>query len=439
MNSSKETFYFLCSPSIGIIDNWLPVIKELKTKKNDLNFTIIIPKAGTVEQLTPDNPIIKISKIYFDEIIFKTHAGNWVKSDSFDFAFKYNTNTTATFISPRIDNKLRRLPLLSKLLSYSISTKLKKEKIALEKILLEGFNSTNQDYLLYDIQEHLKDYNSEIVDSFQNSKLFSISHGSHINAGPTKPRSISNRSKEQLYVYILSNEERGFYKQTFALTDDKLISTGFPRHNKDWIKQISESSEVESHWEDFVFIISRPASDYLPKHRKEKYLRDIKKLLIDERNLKVIAKRHPKEKDEGLFEKVFGINSKGKTWDESNDHPFILGQKCKFAISFFSGVALDMTYLNKPTIEYLNLDGINNYDSTDALRDDEGHAVLSYRYFKLVLGASNEKQFLNHINDIMDSEGHVLEKLQTRYNDCFSTSFSPLKLIAEDIINKINS
>ena len=40
-------------------------------------------------------------------------------------------------------------------------------------------------------------------------------------------------------------------------------------------------------------------------------------------------------------EEVFGADKYGDKWLYSDIHPFILGKKCAFAISFFSGVVID--------------------------------------------------------------------------------------------------
>lgn len=436
MNSKIETFYFLCSPSIGIVDNWLPVIKELKDRRNDFKFIIVVPKAGTVEQFTPINPIVKISNSYFDEIIFKTHAGNWLRKKSINFAFEYNSNRTPYLISSRVDNWIKKVPLISKLVALSKSKISNKEKTEFKKDIFEGFNCSNKDYLLYDVQEHFKNYNFNILQKFKNSKSFSLNHGIHISTNSTRQTSILSQSFRSLTVYIFSDQERPYYNKTFSLKEEQLINFGIARHNKDWIEQVSRNCQVESNWEDFVFIISRPASDYLPTDRKEKYLRDIKKFLIEERNFKVIVKRHPKEKDEGLFEKVFGQNNKGKTWDESSAHPFNLGQRCKFAITFFSGVSLDMTYLNKPVIEYLNLDGLSRYDTAEALRDKNNHVVFSYRHFNLVLGASTTEQLHEQITKVLYHAYVTQRTLKEKYDFYFQGSTMSIKRIVDDILTK---
>ena len=40
---------FLCSPGLGSLDNWLPIIKELKKKNYNLDF--YVPKESILDQI----------------------------------------------------------------------------------------------------------------------------------------------------------------------------------------------------------------------------------------------------------------------------------------------------------------------------------------------------------------------------------------------------
>ena len=102
---------------------------------------------------------------------------------------------------------------------------------------------------------------------------------------------------------------------SFAIQESGLKVVGIPRHDKTWIEYLSSKVNETLDWDGFIFLISRPASPYLPLSRKEKALIDMKRLFIDEMGMKIIVKRHPKEPDEGLFEKVFGMENIGKPGD----------------------------------------------------------------------------------------------------------------------------
>ena len=57
----KDTIYFLCSPSLGILDNWLPIIWSLKAKREDLKFVIVFPRSNAIDQIQLSNTITTYS------------------------------------------------------------------------------------------------------------------------------------------------------------------------------------------------------------------------------------------------------------------------------------------------------------------------------------------------------------------------------------------
>ena len=148
-----------------------------------------------------------------------------------------------------------------------------------------------------------------------------------------------------------------------------------------------------------------------------------------------MVKLHPKERKEGLYEEVFGAETYGDKWVYSDLHPFVLGKESAFAISFYSGVAIDMLALGVPTIEYLDLRGISEFDNRESLRDKYGHPVFSYRYLELVLGASNYDQIKAHAMEIMKDREAVLSRLQAKYNQLFPKIENINDKIAQDILN----
>ena len=434
----KKTIYFLCTPSLGIADNWLPAINRLKEKKHNFKFSIIIPKSNSINQFDPSDTIVKILNELFDSIIFKTKYGNWIEVESFELLRSLDKRVSNINYINRVFNKLRKFPFVSIIEKKLINIKQQKERKQLSDNLISQFNfDLNNSALLFDVQETKKNYNLELIKAFKGCIKFSINHGININTDPILKRILDKRNQNELSVYMFSNSEKEFYKESFGLNDNELVDTGIARHNKKWIDFVCSYSHLETDWTDFVFLISRPASPYLPRERKIQYLKDIKKYLIDQKGLKVIVKRHPKENDEGLFELVFGQENKGISWDISTAHPFKLGKLCKFAISFYSGVPMDMIYIGKPVIEYLNLDKINQYDNQFSNRDKNGHVVFSYRYLELVLGASTTEQFQEHVDAIITDPDKELQKLRTKYNYYFTKSFSPIDFITNDILSKL--
>ena len=149
----------------------------------------------------------------------------------------------------------------------------------------------------------------------------------------------------------------------------------------------------------------------------------------------IVVKLHPKERKEGLYEEVFGTDTYGDKWFYSDIHPFVLGKESAFAISFYSGVPIDMLALGVPTIEYLDLRGIPDFDNDESLRDKKGHPCFGYRYLDLVLGASDYDQMKAHAMEIMNDRETVLSRLQAKYNELFPQIENINEKIAKDILS----
>ena len=86
-----KTIYFVCSPSLGILDNWLPVIHKLRTKYPNSELVCIITKPGTAEVIDLSNILIKIADDLFDLIVYKSNAEQWFECISFGAAKAQNT------------------------------------------------------------------------------------------------------------------------------------------------------------------------------------------------------------------------------------------------------------------------------------------------------------------------------------------------------------
>jgi hypothetical protein len=135
---------------------------------------------------------------------------------------------------------------------------------------------------------------------------------------------------------------------------------------------------------------------------------------------------------------VFGTDTYGDKWVYSDLHPFVLGKESTFAISFYSGVVIDMVALGVPTIEYLDLRGIPECDNNESLRDKNGHPVFSYRFLDLVLGASDYDQMKAHAMEILSDRETVLSRLQAKYNELFPQIENVNGKIAQDILSYIS-
>ncbi|PQJ77765.1 hypothetical protein [Polaribacter porphyrae] len=441
----KKVVYFLCSPSLGMLDNWLPVIWSLKEKRKDLKFVIIFPKSNAINQIHLSNVLIILAAKIFDSIIFKSHGKHWLTTNTFSEAKIINKPSKLEWFLLRVSRKLKKWPItktLGSLIHYGYN---KFSKLLNKKYLCNWqFTEKNEAYLLFDIYEESKSYNLELMKNFAEVPKFSIQHGININDGgilrKTKNK-LNNDFRKDVNAYLFSSKERPFYEYEYAIHKSKMEVVGVPRHSPNWMEFIrlnilKQSNKINEKNKGSIFIISRPGTTkYFPYERKKKALENIKLLAWKDLKKNIVVKLHPKERKEGIYEEVFGNENYGDNWIYSDLHPFVLGKECDFAISFYSGVVIDMLALGVPTIEYLDLRGISEFDNNKSLRDKNDEPVFSYRYLDLVLGASDYFQMKEHVMEIMNNRETVLSKLQTKYNELFPQIKNINNWIAQDILD----
>jgi hypothetical protein len=441
----KNIVYFLCSPSLGLLDNWLPVIWSLKEKREDLKFIIIFPKPNIVDQINLSNILIILGAKIFDSIVFKSESGHWLAADTFSMAKMRNKHTKLEWVLLRVIRKLKKWPIteiVGSLIQYGYSIFSKH----LNKRYLHNWQFAKEHgvCILYDVSDESKPYIVELMKNFKEVPKFSIQHGININDGGvlrnTKKASVGNFRKD-VKAYLFSSMEVPLYEYKYAIHNSFMEVVGVPRHSPDWMEFmrlniLEQNNEINSLNNGSIFIISRPSgTNYLPYKRKKKALEDIKRLAWKDLKKNIVVKLHPKEKNEGIYEEVFGTDTYGDNWVYSDLHPFVLAKESDFAISFYSCVVIDMLALGVPTIEYLNLRGIPEFDNDKSLRDKIDDPVFSYRYLDLVLGASDYEMMKAHVMEIMNDRETVLSRLQAKYNELFPKIENINDKIAQDILD----
>lgn len=438
MSKSGKTIYFLCSPSLGILDNWLPVINFLSSSSKSLKFVLIFSKTETVRQLDLNNILVEISQSIFDLVVYPTDSGLWVSSGSVNDAYQ-SVGPLKGFVKViyGLKIKLQRFKWLNYLMIFIFKILKVLDRFKYNSNFFDVRSiSKGSSVLLCDVYEDGKPYNKEILFQLSQSPRFSIYHGIGIDEMRRESRCGSVTNMHNLKAYLFSEFEIDYYKKTFCLKDENLSVVGIPRHDLKWMKKIKKtksSNDLLFKKGDYVFIISRPTCDYIPIERRIEALKNIKLALIDNLGLKIIIKLHPKETETKLYDQIFDHSKYGETWSYSNLHSFILGENSKFAISFFSGVAIDMMKIGIPTIEYLDLTDIEGYDNDGALRDGI-FPVLGYRNLGLVYGASNLEQFESNVSKIINHRDQVNLELKETYEKYFKIDDVTIEKIASDIL-----
>jgi len=402
--------YFLCAPNLGTLDNWLPVLYKLR--KEGYSLVCIVPKAGTMHSFALSNVLTKISLEIFDQIVYKTHSDHWAVTEFSLATIKANALTRLKIVyikikalSPR-NRWLLPFGLFVKYIVFILDrTKIRHVS---RKIHLNSRNSV----LLYDVSEEKKKYNLEILQELQSTPKFSLYHG--VSVGYENSQ-ICKNNVDNITIFSHTSQSKREYLESYSfLTSDMVKVVGVPKYERWWIDKLIGESNIPKN--GYVFLISRAVNSYFSIDMKLKAANDIKKFVVGKMHLKLIIKRHPKEIiGDSVFEDIFGIENYGNTWEYSDQHAFAIGNKCLFAISFYSGVVVDMIAINKPTIEYIDLKGLDEFDNQHSLRID-GEPVFNYRYLGLTLGASNGVEFKACLNKITNDPETVVSNLVASFN-----------------------
>lgn len=450
--NSKEKKYILlwCSPGFGLVDIWLPVIRELK--KHGVEIGFIFPEPSTLRLEERETSLFKISEKFADKVIYRGYSGRWFISPTLTVA---KSSIRFSKIDQKIGFLARRLTR-GKASKYLVLKIIGKYFLALSKYFLRIKENRSQqslydfrslkgaDGILLDITVENKLVNDNLRNDLKGIPRFSMVHGLApywLTARFICKQSVLKRS--DVVVYSMSHLEVSGYKKCYGILEENIVHVGIPKHDSNWIEFISNQpgQSKEKVFDSFVFIIGRAASPFNTVERKKKALKDIYDIVCIKHGLKLVVKTHPKESINGIdgdiYMNALGKDNYGKDWLYSNLHPFILGKKALFAISFYSSVSLDMAAINKPTIEYLDLEGLPLYDKKDSLRDKLGKPVFQFRYADLVLGASSKADLEEHIESIFLQYETTFLPLHSRYKEYFKPIDGSPVTVANDIIRRL--
>ena len=305
----------------------------------------------------------------------------------------------------------------------------------------EGLAASRDDnaITIFDISEIDKPYFDFVLPLFHNSDLIAVTHGVTLSEGFERSSKaampwMSDSNPGKLVVCAESAGDVENYVKSFGVDEADVMVTGILKHNADWMAAIGAriSSETYRRKAWCVLLISRPGgSSYLPHIRKRQYLEEVKQF-TEVHGLKLLIKLHPKETREKVFRSVLGQSAEGNTWAFSEQHVFELDENILFAVSFSSGVSLDLLQLNIPTIERLDLRGLEEWDTPDATRNTKGQPIFGYVAKGLVIGATTAVEFRKWAEKLLLDPNTEVTQLHRAYARSFhSPPLHPSKIVAK--------
>jgi hypothetical protein len=440
-----KNIYFLCSPSLGIIDTWLPIIHSIYQKNGkEFTYILIIPRTPDVRKVDFNSVILKIADVIFDKVIFRLDSGLWVESDSIFNSKKHiDSISKQSYFFKSLKFVSRKNLLLNYLFLIYLRIIKIIDKVRYQSIYFEISSIANKKSILfYDFTKSSKAYNSEVIRYLENSKKFSIYHG-----GPgttfnkiSKKANSSQKFKKNLRVYLFSKKEKDYYINAYGLDDKQFfVSNGVPKYDRFWLDKIdSYYPKLDDEFynsKQFVLLLSRPSElPLFTSKEREEAIRDIKKVVIDTLGLRLVIKLHPKEESSDIYEKILDKSEYGNSWIFSDKYHMLLGEKSKFVIVFYSGTVIDMIRIGVPSIEYLDI------SKNEKRLGEHFEYYKIYRNLGFTYGASNYSQLKQLAEKIISNPSSAKDELLQNYLNFFSfkKSHPASKTIADDIINSIN-
>jgi len=446
-HKSKLYIIVYAAPTIGILDNWLPVLHVLRNTYSDSTIVLATSSSSVAEQLTLDSMFFRLGSQIFDAAILPYRDRQWLLVK--DIARLHKLGAIKG-----IGDELKTIARNYKMYGWRsvlygvlewLVRYLTTRRVEVEKINLNDLNQ-QVDAIVYDVYVEGDSFLRQV----DYPKRYSLCHGIDTKIYPLNRNDVicggfrNGRNcvstefvNEKVTGYVYNINEVPAYEAAYGIERNRIRSVGVTRHDKRWMEIVANNYSSCQPPSDpgYVFLIGRPSgSRYLPRQRKEASVSSIKRLFMDELGLHIVVKPHPKEKKDGLYEAVFGKNTYGKSWVYTSLHPFIVGKNAKFAVSFYSGVVVDMLALEVPPIEILDLRGIAEVDNNESLRDSRGRPVFGYRYSGVVFGADDYYDMRNHVGELMKDKQNKMKPLIEKYNEFYRPIKNVNEVIVDDII-----
>ena len=452
MVKSEKHILVWCANGFASVDMWLSVIRKLKEKEG-IKIDFVFPESSTLGLEDKNSGLFNLAEQFADNVIYRGYSRRWfIASTLIEARTAINRTKFSKFdaeilrLSFRLTqgkaSKYAILRVIGKYLSimYEYFFHIRENFIRQTPYDFSLLGDT--DGILFDVTVERKLIHTELRNELKNVQRFSMIHGlnipwltSYLNCEQSAVK------RSDVTVYSRSHLEVNGYKKCHGILEKNIVHAGIPRHDKDWIEFVCNQFDdiKENMFDSFVFIIGRQVSaHHIALAERKKALKDIYNVACIENKLKLVVKIHPKELLDGnIYRDVLGMENYGKTWLFSNRHPFVLGKKSLFSISFYSGVPIDMLAINKPTIEYLNWKGLEGFDHKKSLRDKHGDPISQYTYVKLVLGARSKLELEQHVESILNQYEATVLSLRSRYDNFFKTFDGASEMVANDIYKKI--
>lgn len=450
------TLLTVCSPNLGIVDSWLPVLLAARREHRDWKIVLAVPEAWD-KTIRPDGAALRMASSVADEVVVEVMPGDFRSVADFGDAARLVERSRFLPEAIRASERLmhRLVSLLSRgrsdgrLLAVTAGRVLAtvgRGLVRARPARLWDRWMSGPVLVLYDVQYELADEVLRVTKGLRESARFSLSHGIGIPVGPEeRAKGVARGLNTRVYAYGALHRE--YFLRAPELTDVQVVITGVPRHDPEARRAISalEGHDDEGEWAGSVLLVSRQASsqretpgksprDWLPAGRKVAQLQAIHRVVCDQEGLRLLVSTHPKERDDGTIQRGLPAHEEGRTWRFTTKHPVVLAEHVEFAVVFSSSVAVDLLASGVPTIEFQDVSGASAYDGPHALRDEKGRILrTAQRKGRLVLPADHEEDLASQVRRVRVQRDEVVRELTSAYEALYSPAVGAVSRILKDL------
>lgn len=435
-----ERLVVLASPGLGILDNWLPPLAAARERRPDLEIVVVVPERATLLDVDPDDTVVALVDGLVDRVVVPTADGGWVAQPTLAAAGRAAASERAAVAALRVLAAVgRRLgrrvdpsrPPLTALLRGLRPAALRVRDVDLATL---GGPKTR---VCYDVYVHRKPAARRVLVALGDAPRSSLHHGIDLVA-PSAKDIASPEPHLEARASLYSASECDVYVARYGVPPDRLHVDGVPRSDASWVARVVAASAARHVIPDpgYVLVVSRPAgSSYLPWERKVRALRDLHRVVCEERGLRLVIKPHPKEGDDGTLAAALPAAGEGITWQRSAAHPFHLAAGAHAAVAFHSGLVVDLVDLGLPVIELIDVRGLAAHDGPDAVRDARGRPAFSaFRRAGMVLAAEDADDLRAHLDRIEDDRAGTTTALRAARDAAFARVPGAIDRIVDDLL-----
>ena len=445
------TVAIVCSPNMGIVDSWLPVISAARERHPDWTFVALVPRAWAMG-IRSEAAALRAADRLLDEVIVEAMPGDHRRLASLRDADRDERwRSSVVDLVRRADAGLAVRGLTRGSPGHGRGGPFERVLRRVSPLLTGGTrrpfrHPLGSTIVLADIDFERRTEALDIAAPFGDAPVLVLSHGLGYLPSAARPATDPSGRTRIACAYAYSEAHADHLAADLGLPRERVHVTGVPRHDPDvHLPYVTSAPAPQDRPTADVLLISRPATsphdapggspiDWLPMGRKITLLRAIHRVVCEELGLRLVVTRHPKEREERSLREGLPADGEGRTWWLSEEHPLDLAPGLRFAVSFSSGVAVDLLTAGVATIELQDVTGASAYDGPDALRDGEGRILrTSERRHGLVLPADDEDDLRRQVASILAAPVETLEGLRAAYRTHYADPTGAVARILADI------